>query len=800
MPVRDYNAPYTAPPVQIWTKDKFEAADNSGVKNKSSGDWTLLPISNAVQAGYELLQIHRTALPEIGSASFRFVHGKFVNIGDHVDPPNLLKKEVRIKMIPVEGEGWKTVFWGYVDYQEDTVYPGGESQNGIRIYRCVDGFARTTKWPADRTGYATGGNGDGGAPVSIGPGRVNPGYNYQLQSDGPILGNKSPDKVFTRDGVDVKCHIWQGAFALIGTNPAMQLQNKWYETEMVHHACAATKPDGEPQFTLVGPAKDNFNVVTPQSVNENESVWDVVSRILGRRRGNGVVWVDWEDAGADLIVYLRVGSLISEAVTYVIPGQAPDTASITGATSGGTKFLFNGEYVWDIEGDHRNLDSVFRMTDGETNVHDYVEVFGERIQSVATLCMYDGVLDNTDGSTSASIYTSYAYSLNPRWSNSDLTTFTGLETQKRNMPYWDFIFQGFGLPRDWAGCAGNGFNTNKQRVDYRCSDAGEILVPEITDPADTLGCNVEIMGSLPLYEGYKYVGVSYPQRTDNSQQLGLPQRRAPTVYLRPAGWSDKELDLPNNQDRWFLPAGQLPAVVYDEKIYPQGLQEFQPTLTVHPDGIQCYSQAAMDLGLRYIADPAQDAARPDAKSIGAYIPVTRLAFTVCLNLPHRLRMAKKADTVTDWSDARRRKSVYVQNCHLWLCSPNAIIDLKQTDPTKYGWEPQRGCLGATTAPAILRDDRPLLARYYELAWRWYLYPRRRITVGMSFCGLLDFNYYVTDPDTPLVGRYPKLGDFIDTLRANGKEYPVGTVITSVLYDHQQLTTTWETDWFDLEFR
>lgn len=803
MPVVIDSAPYGPPAVRILVKDAFAAVVSTGtIKNKSSGTWTELPLANAVQAGYELLLVHRTALPEIGTAKFRYVVGQFVTIPTHVNAPDLFKKEVRIQIsVNQSGGAWKTIFWGHVDYQEDLCYAGGTAEAGVREYRCVDGFARTCKWPADYAGYDTGGDGTGSTPIVIGPGKVNPGYNYQTQSDGPILGNKSPSRTFDRDGVNVKCHIWQGAFALIGTDPALQTQNKWYESEMVEHVCAATRPDGEPQFTLVGSAVDNFHVVTPQAVGENEAVWDVVSRIVARRRGNGVVWVDWEDAGtdgADLIVYLRVGSLISETVVYPIPGDLPNTGSITGATSGGTKFLFNGEYVWDVESDHRNLDSVFRITTGETNVHDYVEVYGEPIEVVVTLCMYDGVQDVTDPGAAANIYTSYAYSLQPRWSPTDLTNFTALPTQKRNMPYWDFIFQGFGLPRNWGGFAGNGFNTNKLRVDYRCDGAGEIVVPGIGAAADTLGCNVEIMSTLPLFEGYKYEGVSYPQRTDNTQQIGLPQRRPPTVYLRPAGWSDKTLDLPNNQDRWFLPAGQLPSVINDEKIYPQGLQEFQPTLTVHPDGIQCYSQAAMDLGLRYIADPAQDASRTDANKVGAYIPVTRLAFTVGLRLPHRMRQFKLGATATSWQDAKRRKSIYVQNAHLWLCAPNAIYDLKQTDPTKYGYEPLRGCLGATTEPAILRDDRPLLARYFELAWRWYLYPRRRVVVGMAFCGFQGFYFDVGG--TPTIGNYPKLGDFIATLRANGHDYDVGTVITSILYDHQKYTTAWETDWFDLEFR
>jgi len=812
MPVRIDSAPWGPPTYRILVKgditgvninQTFQAVVGSGGKlNKSSGVWNELPKASAVAGGYELVMVHRAALPEIGTASFRYVVGRFSNVVAHLNAPDLIRREIRIQVtVDQSGGAWKTIFWGHVDYQEDAVYPGGELEQGLREYRLVDGFARALKWPSDYAGYDTGGDGADSTPIVIGPGKVNNGYNYQMQSDGPILGNKSPSKTFDRDGVAVKCHIWQGAFALIGTDPSIQTQNKWYESEMVEHVCSATKPDGQPQFTLVGMAVDNFYVVTPQSVGENESAWDVTARIVARKRGNGVVWVDWNDVGtngADLEVFLSVGSLISETYVYPIPGQLPATASITGATSGGTKFYFSGEYVWDIQGDHRNLDSKFRMTDGETNIHDYVEVYGEPIEVVVTLCMYDGVLDVTDPTVSANIYTSYNYSLQPRWSPADLTAFTTLPTQKRNMPYWDFIFQGFGLPRNWGGFAGDGFGANKKRVDYRCDAAGEIVAPLNTDPADTLACAVEILGSMPLFQGYKYEGVSYPQRTDNTQQIGLPQRRPPTVYLRPAGWKDRIPDPGNNVDRWFLPAGQLPSVVRDEKIYPQGLQEFQPTLTVHPDGIQCYSQAAMDLGLRYVADPAQDSARVPANQVSAYIPVTRLAFTVALRLPHRLKMAKLGDTVTSWTDARRRKSVYIQNAHLWLCAPNAIYDLKQTDPTVYGWEPLRGCLGSTTGPAILRDDRPLLARYFALTWKWYLYPRRRITVGMAFCGFQGFLY--DEAGTPTVGYYPKLGDYIDILRANGKEYPVGTVITSIHYDYQKNTTTWETDWFDLEFR
>jgi hypothetical protein len=252
-------------------------------------------------------------------------------------------------------------------------------------------------------------------------------------------------------------------------------------------------------------------------------------------------------------------------------------------------------------------------------------------------------------------------------------------------------------------------------------------------------------------------------------------------------------------DRWFLPAGAYPEEIYDASVIPPSLLDFAPTLTVQPDGVMITSQFGMQYGARYFADPVQDTGRTNP--LGAIKPVTRIALTCCLRLPHPVSMYKLRDGVASWEEAKRRKRIYIPNAQLWLCAPNAIYDLQQSDVTADGYVPLRGCLGSTTLPAVLRDDRPFLARYYELAWRWYLSPRKRMHVAMKFCGLMPFTYS-SSGGAPYAstGLYPQLGQYVTEIASNGITYPVGTVVTSVLYDHQLGTTTWETDYFDLEFR
>jgi hypothetical protein len=789
---------YDPPKFRVLTAQSF--GGTAGDCTKSTASWTTLsqPDPTTWSGGYELLRITRRAFPEIGEASFRFVYGEIPGTTD--SPDILLYNEVRLQLYDTINSEWVTVFWGQVVAQERQDMPGASDFRGVTVYHCVDGFARTQKWILNYSGY------DSGSTQVLGPARGHPGYNYMMDSDGPLLGNMSPSKTYSVDGIAVPCHTWQGAFAVNAshpdgsgnTNPALQVNNKWSELAMVNHACLAVKPVGEPAFTLAYNEDHALLVYSPQPVYDNESVFSVVTRITNRRRGQGTVWVDWTDnLDGSLHVFLGFCPPVYDDLSYTIPGTMTSVL-IEGAESAGTVYQWNGDEVLDLEGDPRNIDAMFAYSEAALNVYDEIDTMGERIEVAATLCMYDGAEDNmTD------VYDDMSYALSPRWSPTDVYTFARLPQWQRTQPYWDFIFQTAGLPRDWAGFAGNGINTDKQRVDFRTDAAGEIIAPHVSDYTDTMANMVELLPYLPFYEGYDY-SKSVPQKTDSSQQFGLPQRRQLAVYIRPSGWS-QALYVGYDEDRWFLPGGGLPQVVTNEKVYPQSLGDyFSPSVTVQPDGIIFKSANAQNAGIRVISDPVFDATLDANYQINADLPVTRVAFTIGLRMPWRMQFTSYGDDFygSSWTTARKRKVIYIENAHLWLAAANCIWDLSQTDVDisggAQGYAARRNALGSSDyAPAVLRDDRAIVIRYHTLAAEWYLNPRSRLCFGMQYCGLLPFTWGSYSQST---GMHPKLGQFVQTANESGGGIEVETVVTQVDYDHQNMTTRWETDYYELEMR
>ena len=799
----------TPPAFRLLTRTSW--GGTLGLCQTSAADWTEHdePSQYNSNSGMELLKIKRVALPQVGEASFRFVYGALPI--QTPAAPELTYQEVRLQLFdPVNG--WHTQFWGQVIGQEFVSAVASDTPFGVVIYHCVDGAARMMKWPLNYSGYDSGGE-PNGSYFTMGPVRGHPGYNYQLASDGPLLGNKSPNATYTQDGVQVSCHGWQGAFAVVASNPTLQTTNKWTELEMINHACAAVKPDGEPLFTMpdsTPTGQHGFDCYSAQPVYDNEPVFDVVARITNRQRGKGTVIVDWiDDMSGALEVFFTYTPLTKSDIVYTIPGTSGSTATIQGAENAGQVYTEGPDDapILDLRDDARNIDDAFSYTDAAAHVFDELDTVGEKIEVAATLCMYDGA-----GDAMTDVYDGMSYSLQPRWSPTDVYGFLQLDTPHRTQPYWNFIFQTFGLPRFWAGLAGNGINTDKQRVDYRTLSSGEIYCPDPPsgmdpgDPPDTAANLVELLPYLPLYEGYSYSGApsaGFPKKTDNSQQFGLPQRRAIMLLLRPSGWADS-IYVGYDEDRWFLPGGQLPQVVTNEKVYPQRLGDFfSPSVTVQPDGIITMAEAATRAGVRIIGDPVQDESEDTDNKLGSVIPITRLAMTVGLRLPHRVFMASFNYGTTQWPTSRKRKVIYIENTHLWLVAANCIYDLSQTDVdliNAQGYSPMRNALGSTdSAPAIVRDDRPLLARYHALASEWYLNPRTKVTFGAQMCGFLNYTYeldgYIAFPDI-----YPQLGQFIDQIYIDGSAEPVGTCVTSVEYDHQAFTTRWETDYFDLDMK
>ncbi len=811
--------PYRMPLVRIQYRDGFGADD--ATPTISSDEWTTLEYLGDVnsQQGAELLRFKRTALPEVGSAEFRFLFGTFPALipGDPVVvPPDLKKMTVKIQMKIDEEDEWVTQFWGTVFDQEDIAMPGAGAtsdtggnpyRNGARIYRVTDGLWRTTKWMMSQSGFVGGGGGYA-FEVKFTNAYFNPGYNYYDATHGAIFGNKHPETTYENKGIDIPCHIWQGAYSLVGAATPTLAGNKWTEAEMVAHASAANRPPGEPWFQLRGDGAGQYGYATSQPVRMDMSVFEFYSRILSRRRGLGVVFLDWVDIGDTIDVYLTVCPLSFADIVYDSPVfGATNPYTILGADSCGRSYQgLLGDKIFNLLGDHRNVDGTFTQSDATVNVHDYVETIGERIEIAVTTCLYDGAEDD------ASLWVSQSYAMEPRYSNSDLSSFVALDiVQRLNMRRYAHVFNLFGLPRGWLGKAGNGFNTDTHRVDARCDDFGTIFMPgELgnTIPVDTPSGYVELVGSLPFFEYYKYNGTSdKPEKNDNAEEYGLPSRRPLQIYLRPDGVDfDNPGTVSPGGDYWYLPAGQW--AQGDDKSFgnltSQGpMTKYQPTVTVAPDALFLDNQFDTEQGTRMCSDPAVDVGRSDDKKLYSIFPMSRVAISLTLRLPYPVRFCTTTVTgvragypssMKDRSLAERTKTLYVPGMHLWLAASNCIWDLEQSSyVTDRGFVPLRNALDSTPgSPAVLRDDRYLLQRFHEISANWYMTPRRRISITKRFCALFPYKTFGVDV------LDPKIGELIPYMAADGQVQEVNTVVTSQEYDHQLGATNTLTDYFDLE--
>jgi hypothetical protein len=457
----------------------------------------------------------------------------------------------------------------------------------------------------------------------------------------------------------------------------------------------------------------------------------------------------------------------------------------------------------------------------EGQQYDYIEVCGERIEMGVTISLRD-----TNGGMPNIYDVTKQHGMAPRWSEADRNTFEGLTTSQRVMDRWRHVYQAFGLPRLWGGriACGLGYSpTAAIRADVRCADNGSLHIPSTIFYADTPGNSVEMLSYIPFYHGFDYTGV-VPRRTDNSPSNGMPDRRPAQVFLRLTTTSD---------DRWFLPMGELPDMIVDKFNFRTAIGGFNPTMFIQSDSVQLVSQQFQDKGLRPLADVSREAALATNNKVGALYDVTQVAVTLSLRLPYPLKFVAAAPSLPDvnarlslypgglykdWQAARRKKTLFVPRAHLWLAHSNILYDLQQANVTDEGWLAQRLPLGSyADNVVILRDDRDRVQFFFEVAKFWYLNldlslpvnqqvvrPRKRISVTQNYCGLLPFQKIDPSDGTTLLTDYPpRINDHIDTMYINGDADAsptlVGTNITSVEYDHQAQTTTWGTDYFDLEF-
>ena len=186
--------------------------------------------------------------------------------------------------------------------------------------------------------------------------------------------------------------------------------------------------------------------------------------------------------------------------------------------------------------------------------------------------------------------------------------------------------------------------------------------------------------------------------------------------------------------------------------------------------------------------------RSTDKNLGTVYDYRQLGVTLGIELEDRVRMA------TGVVNPLRRRKQIIPNMHLWVANRAATYGY---DPEVNGaYPPQSYCASPT---GILRDDRDELAKKHWLSVAWYgptselsvdKIARRNASWALHCCG--DIPSSAAYDGGACV--YPTVGQCVLTLTANGQVYPVQTPVSSVVYDNESGTTTWTTDWQDLDFQ
>ncbi len=766
----------TLPVTEVQTRAALRVliAEKWGKNSATSGDWELLPMARigndgkSMVDGYRVIgSISRHAFPMIGEATFCFDYGLFahgilgatsaadVDTPGDIDLPalrDLTGYEVRIQAAPRTDmaiwptTGWRTIWWGQVEYQTEAGDAAGSYPAGRRIYHCADGFQRTRYWPLTRHGIYVNGPDSQAAQFPAAGTKSDgvegfPGYNHQANACASTTGNRdSSGATYERADTLVPMFATPG-----GTNAAT-----WSDLQAVNHAMLAARPQLEPVFAMAG-TTSLLSGASVWPVGDHESALSVAHRILDRKRGRGMAFVDWDDdSGAPtgpLTVKVTIRPQLLDDLTVTMPSGATPVV-IDGATTAAS-------YVTvDLIGDHRAVPGGTVLAERYQNQVGYLETVGERIEVAITGRVGDG------GSMTAP---NSGWALAPGWTTAQKTTFDALGLDDRADLKYAPIYTTFTLPLRWRGLAGDGNSgPSTSRVDYRCDDTGAIVWSPTGDP-DTSPSSVEILSDLPFLEGYDYT--ADPAVRVGSEVLGtMPRRADPLVMVRAAS------------DRYW-PCDAENQLAASLKIDPQNI-----TVTFSGD------QAG---GVRTVGDDS-------VSSLGSDFDYTELTITFAIRLPHRLRFASGDAT------ARRRKRIEIQDAHLWLAPPTTIWGLTTTAEPPYA--PKRQALAYTVTPARIRDDRDRVAILHALAWRWYgdAFPRTTGRWALRCCGMLSsFSAIRGDASNPRATAeditYPRLGQLVMVLSTNGQAIDCNAPITSVVYDVDDDVTAWTMDWQDLDY-
>lgn len=703
-----------------WPLIRILYADTFGATG--AGPWTeadywdaTIPNGSQSSIGLYLEECSRQSLPGIGEATISMDYGTIDGIA--VTPLDLQDKHIRIQAADKPDDeratpAWRTIWVGRCVWQTDDIDAASDIQRGTRTYRCNDLlYAYLSNYPMDRhVNYLVTGN------LSCG----HPGYNYDKDSPGGTIGNKDS----TNAGYGGPDSTTIVAFGIDDPSNG-KTRAPWTEAQALNNILLLQRSAGDPIFDIDDPLAF-LGEASPIPINDTEKAWTAVLRILDRRRGKGMAFLDWDDDSANptgaLDVKLRVRPQLYADISYTYAGT---TYTVKGASD-------NADYFTsvDLQGDHRIAGPVSIRSTSDSAV-DELTTEGERIQVAVTVSGDDDT---------------HAY----RWTSQLEAAWTAADDDERAQEVYKPVLQYYGLKREAGVSYKNGDGSGAQRGDWWTTPLGVLTLPSGTVTAPDM---IEVMDDLPLYEGYDYA-LSTPAPASSGSADGKPRRRKPLLLVRAAS------------GRFLLPEDYLGG----------GCQ-----VSVDDDGY--WAEWSGSPGERNCRD-------------GDAIDESSMTFTLGLKMPQRVRFA-----VSVAGTVRRRLTLRIPDCHLWIGHAGAIWDVDGSDVNYDGAAPKRigGTIitaDGTVAGKLLRDDRAKLARIHYLAWEWYRSDstRRAASWEIRACGMLPSWKDVSGTDI----LNPKLGQVITTMAAGGELYNLYTPVSRIAYDNRRCSTMVETDWMEFD--
>lgn len=690
-----------------------------------------LPMFSVTRNGYELISYSRKVLPDIGRMVFRLRFGvidgrnyKTVDTdGNAVDgAPSLLGREILL----TTSDG-AVVWWGEVVAEEERAWPGSSVPAGEKHYHCADGLYRLTRWTLDRHLWYVG---DAGNTAT--ESRGNPGYN--VSSSDPwtvdqVLGNREPTNA-TQDSRGYYAHTYPASGAAT-----------WTDVQAMRHAMqSATQPlrgDGTnlTQFLDFDGATSLFAGVNPWRVDDGETAFSLLTRIMDRRRSQGLARLTFASAksGEALADFLNPRITIYAQnlsdITYTEPNSG-NAVTIDGATTNGTTTTV------DLIGDQRLVDGTFQVAAEVATEYTGVETVGARIEMVCTL----GTTASGPGFTKS--YT------DDEATDYDTAVADGL-AERGQTTRFAAVYRGLRIDRAWTLDARDAVSGDSAVTQYTSSsvdvcmnaDTG-VLTKDLDSEANSLVI-LELMDTLPLAAGWDY-----------TVNPAVPYTGSETA-----------------------PPGTVPVQVFAADVIDNADHRNDTWTDAYAADFMSISRGGVDGNELYF----------DSSS-GRYWELNDpddYLFTVSLRLSNRLRYF----TGTTEGAVRRVK---LENHKLILAHNGAVVALADDGSPLYPLS-KPIAIGGSTFHRI-RDDRDGLLRLHKLAVEWYTTRRRTATWQLRCHGVGQW----FDADG-VAYDFPTLGQLVTTMTYNGRTETLNTPVTTIEYDHISGTTTWITSWSDLDW-